>query len=326
MKKRKYLSSVLYLLFIFSISQGYAQVTVGSAVEPRKGALLDIKQENTTENEPNAAGGIGLPRVALVSPVILTIDEDIRKSNYVGITVYNITDNDDIKEGIYSWDGTRWKLCISVDDYGMEGQLLNSNGNGTFDWSNFVFPEYSFHKPTQISVFDSKKATDKSYSYTALTGGGDGTWGKKPKSDTFDDCFIYTETLDIQTAALKEKYLLLGIACVVEVATLGGFTPDKGFWQIMQIDVYIDDEIVQSNQRLYPTAAKSDKSIYIDMFSIVPLDRFDKGSRTLKIKLSNIENTFPDNVCSEIGCFSETTGKFYMITMTDLNLVLYEND
>lgn len=317
--------SILLLLIFSNIN---AQVTIGSDNEPRKGAILDIKKNNSSLHNPNADGGIGLPRVALVSPIILTIDNDTQKSNYVGVTVYNVTDNADIKKGIYFWDGEKWRLTVSVDNYGMDGELLKSNGDGTFDWSTFVFPEYSFHMPTQISVFESQKATDKIYSYTALTNGGTGSvsGSVKPVSTTFDNAFVYTETLNIQTAALKEKYLLLGIASIIKLATVRNFTAYVGFWQVVQIDVYIDGTMVQSNRRLYPTAAKGDRSMFVDMFSMVSLNQFGKGAHELKIKISNVENTFPDNKGSNDGNFNSTSTDFYSISLKDINLVLYESE
>lgn len=317
---------ILSGLFIFFQTNIGAQVTIGAGIKPREGSLLDIKQDNTTGNNPNADGGIGLPRVQLLSFTELIVDVEPNKSNYVGLTVYNIG-NENIPEGIYFWDGEKWVLSVSVDNVGKDGQLLKSNGNGTFGWSTFILPEYTYHKPTQISVFDDAKAIPQQYSYTALTGGGNGIYGGvKPRAGTFDNSFLYSENLNIKTEASKEKYILLGVSGLIEMATIQNYTPYKGFWQIIQIDVLVDGIHVQSNQRLYSTAAQGDKKIYVDMFSIVPLDQFGKGVHEMKIKISNVENTFPNNLGSNDGNFSSSNTKFYMITLQDINLVLYEND
>lgn len=303
-----------------------AQVTIGSDVEPRKSVLLDIKQKDTTGYAPNAEGGLGLPRVQLISPTTLTIDNETEKGNYVGTTVYNIG-NANIPEGMYSWDGNKWMLSVSVNNYGTEGQLLKSNGNGTFGWSTFVLPEFSYHKPTQISVFDSNKATALWYSYSSLTNGGAGNNnGVKPGPNTFDNSFVYTENLNIQTDDTKDKYILLGIASVIGMTTRDNYTPYAGFWQIVQVDVFINDILMQSNQRLYATAAKSDRKIFVDMFSIVPVTGLGKGTYPLKIKISNVENTFPNNANGQQGGFNTNEQKFYEVILTDINFVLYEDD
>ncbi|MDR3059319.1 MAG: hypothetical protein LBU84_14430 [Prevotella sp.] len=94
-----------------------------------------------------------------------------------------------MKEGIYYWNGEKWMLSVSVNNYGADGQLLKSNGNGTFGWSNFVMPEFSYHKPTQIESFDANKIPKPRplYSYYALTNGGPGTYSGsvKPVANTF---------------------------------------------------------------------------------------------------------------------------------------------
>lgn len=323
---RKYLSG-LFGLLMFSVNSSYAQVTIGSEFETRKGSLLDIKQENTTGHESNTFGGLVLPRVALVSPTTLTIDDDSQKINYIGVMVYNVTNNANIKEGTYFWDGTKWKLSIAVDTYGKKDQSLRSKGDGTFDWTDIIIPDYSYHKPTQISAYSNNKEK-KTYNYGALTSGGSGSWAgaEKPADNTFNDAFFYDETLTINTAAGKEKYLLLGISCNIEVATLNGYTPKVGFWQIIQLDVYIGDEIVQTHQRLYPTPAQGDKTVYVDMFSVVPLNKFGESTPSLRIKISNVENTFKGNIGNEDGNFNSSTTNFYTIILTDINFILYESD
>ena len=334
MKMKKYLLSLLCLFLIFSGTHGYAQVTIGSQEDPRKGTILDIKQNDKSDHDPNAEGGIGLPRVALVSPTELTIDDDAKKSDYVGLTVYNITDDANIKEGTYFWDGNKWELSVSVDNYGSNGQLLQSKGDGTFRWSTFVVPEFQYHKPTQISILKSQNVARKSYSYAQLTGGGGGQWGTKP-SGTFD--YLYSDELNIQSDISTEKYLLIGIAGTVRTTTIGNAVPKVGYWQIIGIDIVLTDmndqneKLLQSNQRLYPTAAGSDLRSYVDLFTIVPITEVGAGTYKLKIKISNVENTFSKNCgvpggSETWGYFDPATQSFYNINLADINFILYEDD
>lgn len=316
-------------LLVLSLPSLNAQATVGSDIEPRKGSLLDIKQDDESENNPNSNGGLGLPRVKLVAPETLTIDVPSEKDNYVGVMVYNVG-NTNIPEGIYYWDGDRWRLSVSVDNFGANGNLLKSNGYGTFSWSNFVLPNYEYHKPTQIGVFDDTKATTKTFTYNNLIGGGDGTYGgKKPVNNTFSDekAIVYTDYLQLQSGQSSDKYLLLGISATARTATVNNNVIKTGFWQIIQIDVYLGNNLLQSNQRLYPMSDGGDPRVYIDMFSIVPINGIDAGNYPLKIKISNVENSFNMNEGSAGGNFNNTvTSSFYTITMVDINYVLYEDD
>jgi len=104
-------------LFLFLSSQGlFSQVTVGSAIKPNEGALLDVKQSTTTDGSANSTKGIGLPRVALTAIDDLSPCADNTSDNKLshrGLTVYNVTDNSDgaqtLKEGLYFWDGDLWQ-------------------------------------------------------------------------------------------------------------------------------------------------------------------------------------------------------------------------
>lgn len=320
---------LISILLLFTYSGIHAQFTIGSGEKPRDGSLLDLKQNNNTLHNPNANGGIGLPRVALVSPSILTVASNAEKNDHVGLTVYNITNNNDIKEGIYYWNGDKWMLSVSVDDYGASGQLLKSNGNGTYRWSSFVMPEFSYHKPTQVEAFNSAKipAPRPTYSYTALTNGVYGTYpgGIKPVANTFK-YFDYVDKLYIQTDSSKDKYLLFGLSSSIKTPTYDNYTPKTGFWQLVQVDVFINDNILQSNQKLYSTPSQGDLTISVDIFSIIPLTGLGKGEYDLKVRISNVENTFKNNVGSLQGNFLSNTADFYQITIKDVHFVLYEKD
>lgn len=336
MKIVKYLFYILCLLLGSSGIQVYAQVTIGSDITPRKGAMLDIKDKIATGNDPNADGGLGLPRVQLSSPTTLTVAGDSEKSKSVGITVYH-TGNADMPEGIYTWDGSKWKLSVSVDNYGTNGQLLKSNGDGTFGWSTFVVPPYEYQKPTQISVLKGGNVNAKSYSYQSLTDGNNGNWGGQTPSAEFE--YLYFDDLNFLSETAKERYLLIGIAATTRTTTHNNNVPRASYWQIVGIDIDLADKngsnvkSLQKNQRLYKTAAGSDLISFVDFFTILPITGVTKGTYTLKIKVYNVENTFQRNLGVRDpvtglpgGSFNEAETKFYDINLVDINFILYEED
>lgn len=88
---------MLVLIFSFFCSLVLrSQVTVGSALPPNKGALLDLKENSNAE--VNATKGLLLPRVALEHPELINplLDhdnaEDEAKMAHIGLTVFNVTD------------------------------------------------------------------------------------------------------------------------------------------------------------------------------------------------------------------------------------------
>lgn len=99
-----------------------AQVTIGSKEPPALGAILDLKEENTTTK------GLGLPRVELKylkiptgeASLATTIKDasgewDVNK--HIGLVVYNVSevncDPRSIAPGMYVWDGSMWQTLTS---------------------------------------------------------------------------------------------------------------------------------------------------------------------------------------------------------------------
>ncbi|MDR0823556.1 MAG: hypothetical protein LBN74_00555 [Prevotella sp.] len=129
MKGVKITLIALLLLDIFFISvQSQAQVTIGSGIEPMKGAVLDVKTHvPDAGNLTSASGGIVLPRVRLIDintlkPFIADEDPDINdlKKSHVGLTVYNLSLTGILVPGLYVWDGQKWmrkkgSIATSVD-------------------------------------------------------------------------------------------------------------------------------------------------------------------------------------------------------------------
>lgn len=108
-RKATIIASYILILFIFILS-AKAQVTIGSAIPPCNGVLLDLK-ENTSESGGATTGkGLLLPRLELTNPTSLV---DISGANvsipkqYTGLIVYNISGTY-VADGINVWDGTKW--------------------------------------------------------------------------------------------------------------------------------------------------------------------------------------------------------------------------
>jgi hypothetical protein len=131
---RAVLSKVIGLLVIVACfcTGAHAQVTIGNGDTPASGALLDVKEKSNTTGGVTSTKGILFPRVeltALNSLNPLTGD----KLTHKGIVVYNINVSGDLKEGLYSWSGSRW---IYVQD---DPQAWNKTGNaGTDPTNNYV--------------------------------------------------------------------------------------------------------------------------------------------------------------------------------------------
>lgn len=119
MKTKNILILGLLALSMLPILQIRAQVTIGSTLPPRKGALLDIKGNIASDplnlTDSTAARGLLLPRVELVDINLLTpmltpagaANTDSMKL-HTGLTVYNMTENDVFSSGLYVWTGTAW--------------------------------------------------------------------------------------------------------------------------------------------------------------------------------------------------------------------------
>ncbi|MDR2949756.1 MAG: hypothetical protein LBV71_11165 [Prevotella sp.] len=116
MKLLKTIICSLVFIFFLCISGGLkAQVTIGSGIEPNKGALLDLKEKTPVDpavDNSTANKGIGLPRVNLTSLTTLTDISDAvgKELQHTGLMVYNINTvvASNISPGIYVWDGIQW--------------------------------------------------------------------------------------------------------------------------------------------------------------------------------------------------------------------------
>lgn len=122
----------LYILVLVMLSLGAkAQVTVGSGIPAKAGAILDIKQYDDDVSKAGgrtADKGFMLPRLALtdlnsladIDPTNTTKRPDPKQ--HIGLVIYNLTDNTAsggvLQEGTYMWDGEKWQRMGLKDAQG----------------------------------------------------------------------------------------------------------------------------------------------------------------------------------------------------------------
>ncbi|GAB6007416.1 fibrobacter succinogenes major paralogous domain-containing protein [Dysgonomonas reticulitermitis] len=128
-RKTLKLLAVISALCLMAL-QLQAQVTIGSGIEPRRAALLDLKTQQgsasiTTVADPDNMtsnkGGLLLPRVSLtdifkLDPLMtdaeVTAEEAAApgfKLRLAGLMVYNINDNSTtLYPAVYTWNGMGW--------------------------------------------------------------------------------------------------------------------------------------------------------------------------------------------------------------------------
>ncbi|MDR0680304.1 MAG: fibrobacter succinogenes major paralogous domain-containing protein [Dysgonamonadaceae bacterium] len=106
--KRKMIFLAL-MLTMLSAASANAQVLIGGSEndEPHSGTVLDLQNTETFK------GGLLLPRVALTN--LESLDDisgdDKDPEALTGLTVYNTVP---CTEGIYTWNGNKWKLVVST--------------------------------------------------------------------------------------------------------------------------------------------------------------------------------------------------------------------
>lgn len=231
--------------------------------------------------------------------------------------------------GIYTWNGSRWKLNVSVDSYGTDGQLLQSNGNNTYTWSTITVPEYKFWKPTQKAFFDQAKATSGKYTYNSEDIMPNNA--NEPTPGIFDNRFVY-DNLKINSAATSEKFLFLEITANVSKITKDGALSTNSHMEAVQIDVLIARRTVKTYRRSYANAIRTMTNSIVDLFSVIPLDefKFGKGEYPIQVKMSCTSHTYPRNGPKPpsnlpAGNFA-ASGPFLTFEAINFGFILYEEE
>lgn len=114
--RMKKLSLLLAIACIAVLSQTHAQVTIGSSLEPVKGAILDLKQHLPNADNTTASKGLLMPRVELNDLKSLSDISDVDPSqaeSYTGLVVFNTLENINscisIPKGLYVWNSQEWE-------------------------------------------------------------------------------------------------------------------------------------------------------------------------------------------------------------------------
>lgn len=112
----------IFLFGIFIFTKVHSQATIGSEINPNKGAILDLK-ENTNLLE-NSTKGLALPRVILLNstPPLNRLAESIGAKSgvtpwdvklHTGLVIYSIKCNaSGVSVGPYVWTGTEWEPLL----------------------------------------------------------------------------------------------------------------------------------------------------------------------------------------------------------------------
>lgn len=96
---------------VLGYTTAIAQVTIGSDILPRPGAILDLTQGATTTK------GLLLPRVKLtdLSSMVDIVPREINRpspASHIGLMIYNMSTEGEcvnIPPGVYTWAGIKWQ-------------------------------------------------------------------------------------------------------------------------------------------------------------------------------------------------------------------------
>ena len=157
---------LIFLLVSFGGTNLKAQVTIGSGESPVDGALLDLKEWETSYGESNSNKGLSFPRVELTNewelfPMFTGSEPDYQqqKANHVGLVVYNtgyyFWPNE---QGLYVWNGYQWiALKSTVMIHGM---------NGIMAFNEVVELGGYLNHPTEIEL------GGQTLNFSTMSGGG----------------------------------------------------------------------------------------------------------------------------------------------------------
>ncbi|MDR0682335.1 MAG: fibrobacter succinogenes major paralogous domain-containing protein [Dysgonamonadaceae bacterium] len=160
-----FLALTLWMLSAASVN---AQVRIGGTTNPDPSAILDLNPDSISGIAQNATGGLLLPRVNLVDPMM----PDPFTKHAKGLTVYNLTGGNGLNEGVYCNNGVEWFPVISCESMntgtepiiflrqpgflwlGVDGSLTDTLGFelATVDKSGFTYQWYKRDPVTLLST------------------------------------------------------------------------------------------------------------------------------------------------------------------------------
>jgi len=155
-------SIIIGLLIVIPLSSALrAQITIGSDSSPEKGALLQLKTDETG-NQPSVTtnkegGGLLLPRIELKNKNDLFFISNtdprfgVTSLRHTGLLVYNLkTTADGLKPGMYVWNGAEW---ISTANEEKPEPLWLMTGNRDVDISkHFLGTTSGNTNPLQVKT------------------------------------------------------------------------------------------------------------------------------------------------------------------------------
>jgi hypothetical protein len=161
---RKVISLVLTLLIV-SVASVNAQVRIGGSDDPNPSAVLDLNEDNTTND---GKLGLALPRVALTS----TSSYAPLKEHVAGMTVYNTATANDVTPGTYYNDGSKW-VRIGSGTLTLDGVIGNAITDATSGWGLIRAGEGTTEKPYTLGIADngvtSAKVADEAVTAAKLS-------------------------------------------------------------------------------------------------------------------------------------------------------------
>jgi len=194
-KKKTLLKMLLGMyLTLGSVYPAYSQVTIGSNLTPKKGALLDLQEYSPTASNANANQGLVLPRVQLTDENNLypmfetapasgmpndnytTTKKSVEDARHTGLMVYNLNECDGFAKGVYIWNGIKWVQVTKNE--GLLGSEILLNDETIMPSVNTIihipsgYDKRTFSASQNMKVSWRPNVLTTSVSTTATSGGG----------------------------------------------------------------------------------------------------------------------------------------------------------
>lgn len=191
-KQNKLKLTIILILLTACIGTTYAQVTIGSGLEPVQGALLDLKEKDDPSGGVTSEKGLNLSRVRLTDrnnlyPMFETAPgSGIANSDYnasdkkaaqdaihTGLTVYNVNEANDFVKCVYVWVGNKWvSLCDGNTSTVCPLELKSAASGGQDKYTETVEATTNQLTTATYAIKGQCCTTSGNYTYTILSGTG----------------------------------------------------------------------------------------------------------------------------------------------------------